>query len=111
MIMRAELWVRATENKILRHSPGRRSTLDIPKHLSVLHVVAPAPFGGLESVVRMLAAGHARQGHSVRVATVLSPGSAQHPFVASLEAEGIPVVPLRIGDRDYRGERKAIRQL
>jgi glycosyltransferase involved in cell wall biosynthesis len=79
--------------------------------LSVLHVIAPAPFGGMESVVRMLAGGHARRGHSIRVATVLSPGSGPHPFVASLESDGVTVIQLRVGARDYWGERKAIRAL
>jgi glycosyltransferase involved in cell wall biosynthesis len=81
------------------------------KGLSVLHVIAPAPFGGMESVVGMLAAGHARRGHSIRVATVLSPGRAPHPFVASLELEGVAVIPLHVGDRDYLTERRAIRAL
>jgi glycosyltransferase involved in cell wall biosynthesis len=81
------------------------------KGLSVLHVIAPAPFGGMESVVGMLAAGHARRGHSIRVATVLSPGREPHPFVASLEVDGVAVIPLHVGDRDYLAERRAIRAL
>jgi glycosyltransferase involved in cell wall biosynthesis len=61
--------------------------------------------------VGILASGHARRGHSVRVATVLSPGREPHPFVASLEADDVIVIPLHLGDRDYRAERRAIRAL
>jgi hypothetical protein len=59
------------------------------KVLSVLHVVAPAAFGGLESVVRALATGHARRGHSVTVAAVFPARDAPHPFVAALESAGV----------------------
>jgi glycosyltransferase involved in cell wall biosynthesis len=76
-----------------------------------MHVIAPASVGGMESVVGLLAAGQARRGHSVRVVTVLSPGPKSHPFVASLEAEGVIAIPLYVGDRDYGAERKAIRAL
>jgi poly-gamma-glutamate synthesis protein (capsule biosynthesis protein) len=80
--------------------------------LSILHVVAPAGFGGLESVVRLLAAGQLRRGYSVRVAAVLSDlDNSPHPFVQALEAEGIPTIAFRLSDRDYRGERAAIRSL
>ena len=79
--------------------------------LSILHVLAPAPFGGLETVVRALAAGHARRGHSVHVATVISPRSDKHPFVAALEADGVRALPVVVNPRDYRGERSAAREL
>src|SRR5205807_4815109 len=79
--------------------------------LSILHVLAPAPFGGLETVVRALAAGHARRGHSVQVATVISPRSDKHPFVAALEADGVRALPVVVKPRDYRGERNAVREL
>lgn len=80
-------------------------------HLSILHVVAPAPFGGLESVLRGLAAGHASLGHSVRVAVVLSPGSNPHPFAEALASDGVATSVVRVGDRDYLGERRTIREL
>jgi len=79
--------------------------------LSILHVVAPADFGGLESVVRELTAGHVRHGHTVRVALVLSPGSQPHPLVLALEAVGATPIPLYLGNRDYPGERRAVREL
>lgn len=80
--------------------------------LSVLHVVAPTRFGGLESVVRLLAAGQLRRGLSVRVAAVLSDlDDSPHPFVQALGDEGIPTNTFRLSHRDYRGERDAVRSL
>ena len=74
-------------------------------------MVAPAPFGGLESVLRALANGHRGRGHTVRVAAVLSPGEGRHPFTDALEADGVSTSVIRIGDRDYGGERRAVRRL
>lgn len=74
-------------------------------------MVAPAPFGGLETVLRALAAGHAGRGHTVRVAAVISPAGEPHPFVESLSAVGIATDPIRISARSYFTERAAIRAL
>jgi glycosyltransferase involved in cell wall biosynthesis/poly-gamma-glutamate capsule biosynthesis protein CapA/YwtB (metallophosphatase superfamily) len=90
---------------------ARRTDYDAAGSLSVLHVAAPAHFGGLESVLRELAAGQAQRGHAVRVALVLSPGDEPHPLADSLKAAGVTAVPIYIGKRDYRGERRAIRAL
>jgi poly-gamma-glutamate synthesis protein (capsule biosynthesis protein) len=79
--------------------------------LSILHIVAPARFGGLESVLLTLVTGLVRRHHTVRVALVLSPGDADHPLAAALEAEGASVVPIFVSDRDYLGERRAISAL
>jgi len=79
--------------------------------LSILHVAAPAHFGGLESVVRELSAGHMKRGHTVRVALILSPGDHPHPLAAALDALGVEALPVHVGNRDYRGERRAIRAL
>ena len=74
-------------------------------------MVAPAPFGGLESVLRALASGHTRRGHTVRVAVVVPPGKAPHPFADALESDGVATRRVRVGGRDYGGERRAIRDL
>lgn len=79
--------------------------------LSILHVVAPAPFGGLESVLRALATGHVQRGHSVRVAAVLSGNTSAHPLVEALERDGVPTTVLSIEARGYLAERRAIRAL
>jgi len=47
----------------------------------------------------------------VRVAAVVSPHEERHPFVEALASDGVATTRLRIGDRDYGGERRAIREL
>jgi poly-gamma-glutamate synthesis protein (capsule biosynthesis protein) len=79
--------------------------------LSILHVAAPAHFGGLESVVRELSAGHIKRGHTVRVALILSPGDHPHPLAEALDPLGVETLPVYVGNRDYRGERRAISAL
>jgi glycosyltransferase involved in cell wall biosynthesis len=76
-----------------------------------LHVAAPALFGGLESVLALLAVGQTRRGHNVRVAAVISPDDQQHPFVKRLDSSGVPTTAIRVGDRNYLGERSAVRAL
>jgi glycosyltransferase involved in cell wall biosynthesis len=79
--------------------------------LSILHVAAPSHFGGLESVIRELSAGHIRRGHTVRVALVLSPGDNPHPLARALDAVGVETLPVYVRNRDYRGERRAVRAM
>ena len=81
--------------------------------MRVLHVLAPAPYGGLERVVGALAAGLARRGHQVHVAAVLEPGAPpeRHPFVASLSGEFVDVHPLVVSGRAYLGERARVASL
>lgn len=70
----------------------------------IVHVVAPAPFGGLESVVRLLAAGQTRRGHDVTiVCSVDEPG---HAFVEALRADGLRVHEIVVSGREYRRERR-----
>jgi glycosyltransferase involved in cell wall biosynthesis len=88
---------------------------------SILHVLAPAPAGGLERVVRALAVGQAARGHTVTVAAVLERNQRRaadaaaeaydHPFVASFAGTGVLVAPVIVGRREYLGERAAIRAL
>ncbi len=78
---------------------------------SVLHLLAPADFGGLESVVLTLARGQMASGHRVMVATFIAPGRSDHPFVAALQAAGIPERAFRIPTRSYLAERRAVRDL
>ena len=79
--------------------------------LAIVHLVAPGAVGGLESVVRALARGHARHGHDVRVAAVLGAPGAPHPWLAQLAEDGIEVVPLHLPGRHYLRERAAIAAL
>lgn len=84
--------------------PARRS-------LTVLHVVAPAPFGGLETVLRTLASGLDRRGHEMHVAAVVTPGSTPHPFIETLRDDGTRVHELVLSTRAYREERRRIADL
>ncbi len=74
------------------------------KPLHILHALAPAPFGGLESVVRGLAAGHMACGHRVTVAALVQDNN--DPFVEALKGDGVSVVAAPTRGRDYRRERR-----
>lgn len=75
--------------------------------ISVLHLVAPGAVGGLESVVRALASGHMRRGHTARVAAVLD-SDRPHPWVDALRSDGVEVIPLVFPGRRYLRERAAV---
>lgn len=79
--------------------------------LTVLHVTAPGPVGGLESVVRQLAEGHHERGHHVHVAAVLDISQRGVPFVEQLETSGIRVHRITLSGRGYLAERAAIRKI
>ena len=55
--------------------------------MRILHVLAPAPYGGLERVVTELTAGTAARGHDVHVAAVLDRDPETHPFWRGLRVE------------------------
>lgn len=76
--------------------------------LSIVHVLAPAPFGGLESVVHALATGQAEWGHGVHVLAVVTPGSGEHPLVARLRSVGVDAVQLDLPGRAYFAERRRV---
>lgn len=72
---------------------------------TVLHVLAPAPFGGLESVVQALSIGLRRAGSSVHVLAVVHPSANTRAFFAPLETAGVRVHVLGATKRGYRKER------
>ena len=80
-------------------------------HPMILHVLAPGPVGGLESVVRLLAAGQAARGRQVAAALILDPGGEDHPLAAALAAAGVRVAPIVVPPRAYLAERSAIAAL
>ena len=63
-------------------------TLRDADRLRILHLTAPAPFGGLERVVATLARGHQARGHEVHVAAIIGPDEASHPFLRALDGGG-----------------------
>ncbi len=69
----------------------------------VVHIVAPAPYGGLETVVRALANASRERGRDVVVAILLQDGE-PHPFAERLRADGVAVREIRCGRRRYLAE-------
>jgi glycosyltransferase involved in cell wall biosynthesis len=76
--------------------------------LSILHVLAPADVGGLETVVQLLATGHRRSGHCVHVAAVSPGDGARRVFLPALRAAGVDVASLDIPGRAYHRERAEV---
>jgi Glycosyltransferase Family 4 len=77
----------------------------------VLHLLAPADFGGLESVVLALSRGQRNAGQSVAVALFIDPRRTDHPLAAALDVAGVRVRTIPTPDRGYLGERRAVRAL
>jgi glycosyltransferase involved in cell wall biosynthesis len=77
--------------------------------LTILHVLAPAKFGGLESVVRLLATGQHARGHRVIVSANVAPGP--YPLLDALTAAGIHVDRFQATSRQSNVERTHIRDL
>ena len=83
---------------------------DAPPALRILHVLAPAVFGGLEQVVRALSTGQRDRGHAVRLLAIVDQGrEADHPLVAELRAAEMDVSVVPVAARAYTDERRAVR--
>ena len=87
------------------------TTSAAPVPLSILHLIAPAQFGGAESVVRGLAAGQHARGHCVTVAASLSPDDQVPPFLTDLANLGVAVEVMRVPPRGYAQEVRLVRAL
>ena len=77
--------------------------------LSLLHVLAPGEVGGLETVVRLLAAGQLRAGHTVSVLSMVLTDQPEPGLHRALSAAGVSVVPLSLPPRSYLRERRELR--
>ena len=77
----------------------------------IMHVVAPAEFGGLERIVHMLGSGLHRLGHEVHVASVSDDATLAEPFRASLSEAGVHIHQIVVSSRAYARERAAIAAL
>jgi glycosyltransferase involved in cell wall biosynthesis len=76
---------------------------------SILHVVAPAGIGGLERVVQMLASSQRSAGYEVRVLAIHAEGQqVATRFLEPLAEAGVPVHDVRVPDRAYLRERRAV---
>ncbi|MFI5246073.1 MAG: glycosyltransferase, partial [Gemmatimonadales bacterium] len=76
----------------------------------VLHVIAPAAFGGLEQVVLQLAAGRVARRMPTEVLALLSDAEAASapPLVEALARSEVRVTVLRSAHQAYREERRGI---
>lgn len=79
--------------------------------LSILHVLAPAPFGGLERVVQSLARGQRNAGNRVEVAAVGAGPEDVEPFLSWFRDEGISARHLAVPERRYLRERRLVRKI
>lgn len=79
--------------------------------IRVLHVFAPASYGGAEQVVTSLSSEQVRAGHNVAVAAILDQGVKKHPVVLALRDRGVIVREFRLPHRGYRRERAMVREL
>lgn len=77
--------------------------------MRIVHLLAPAAFGGLESVVRALASGQQARGHDVTVLATIDPG--EHPFCAAARRDGLLVVEITSSGRAYARERREVSAL
>lgn len=76
--------------------------------MKILHLVAPAPFGGLERVVYALSVGQKRKGYDVRVITLLETGAPEPSIVGELRRADVPIIPVIHSPRSYRAQRRSI---
>lgn len=79
--------------------------------LSVVHVCAPAPVGGLESVVLGLSRGLADRGHRVTLVAVVSQASAAASVLAPLQGSSVRTVVVEAPKRAYLREVRAVSNL
>jgi glycosyltransferase involved in cell wall biosynthesis len=82
-----------------------------PERLSVVHVLAPGEFGGLESVVRLMTAGQRRRGHEVLVAPILPRRTLRPAWLATLADSGVPVEPIVAAPRAYLSQWRLLVEL
>ena len=77
----------------------------------IVHVVAPAEFGGLERVVQLLGQGLRGLGHDVHVVAVVVDPRGIEAFLAPLQDAGVHTHTIVVPGRSYLRERAAIRDL
>lgn len=87
---------------------------DGPRPISVVHLLAPTRFGGLETVVITLTPALARLGANVAVVLVVTPDedlTDGHPVATELERSGVDVRTLVLPAKAYGAERRAVRSI
>ncbi len=79
--------------------------------MRIVHLLAPAPAGGLERVVHALAIGQQRQGHEVIAIPVADEWSNEHSFAVPLTRAKVPIEPIVVPGRAYRREQSMLGEL
>jgi glycosyltransferase involved in cell wall biosynthesis len=78
---------------------------------SVLHVLAPAEVGGLETVVPALVLGSRGSAVRAHVAAIVPRGRTDHPFLASFRDTGVEPFTIEVPPRGYLRERREFGKL
>jgi glycosyltransferase involved in cell wall biosynthesis len=78
--------------------------------MKLTHVLAPARFGGLESVVYALATGQRRRRHEVQVVMLLEPGVAEPLLAPQLQDRGVTVASIVTPGRAYWTQLRLLRE-
>ena len=65
----------------------------------IMHVIAPAAYGGLERMVQQLAEGLHRRGHDVHVVVTVNDAASAAPFLAPLADAGVQIHPIVVPAR------------
>jgi glycosyltransferase involved in cell wall biosynthesis len=94
---------------LCRLSPPNPTALSTP--LTIMHVLAPAPVGGLETVVSTLAQAQSRAGNRVVVAPTLSALEEGRNFMDSLAGSAVEIEPVIVPGRRYLRERRALQDM
>ena len=76
---------------------------------NVLHLIAPARFGGLEKVVHLLAAAQHRAGLPTLVMVLHGQGLPEPPIADALRDDGVEVLPLALPNRAYLAQLATVR--
>jgi glycosyltransferase involved in cell wall biosynthesis len=79
--------------------------------VKILHLAAPARFGGLERVVDALARGQKVSGHDVGVIMLLERDVSEPPLAAELDAVGVPIIRVVQPARAFRTQRRLVLQI
>jgi glycosyltransferase involved in cell wall biosynthesis len=79
--------------------------------VKIFHLLAPAPFGGLERVVFALAAGQKARGHEVAVLPILETDATEPSLIGELRNVGVDVIPIIQHPRAYHAQRNALQEI
>jgi glycosyltransferase involved in cell wall biosynthesis len=79
--------------------------------MKIVHVIAPAQFGGLERVVAALASGHSARGHEVSAIALSTVGREEAPVLSDLRDAGVQVFPVELPPRSYREQYQRVKSL